>query len=165
MSNTNTTRVITQVPRDLYERLLIEQHIDAKTDFSNAERAYAYKFLAKCANYDNFFFGMAATTAAQLEVGLYHAQTFSLAKDKALLYLDIPTELLYACALYDFGELIYVTGIEDDPDIAKWCETRIANQTITKGADNNAIQYIYPCLRLEWLDHVVFEQFDPYRGA
>lgn len=33
MSNTDTTRVITQVPRDIYGCLLIKQYIDSKTDF------------------------------------------------------------------------------------------------------------------------------------
>lgn len=146
------TKIITEVPQSVLDEILKSGVIYPKTDFEHPERNYAYRFISKCANMNQFFFGMQTETPEQLEAGLYHAHTHS-DEPKVLLHLDIPEEELYKCALYDFGDLICITGIEFEPDprYQESDEHRIKNSIITDGTDDDAIQVIYNRIEKDWI--------------
>lgn len=147
------TKVITEITQSLYDTILKENVVYAQTNFENEERIYAYKFLANCAKMENFFFGMQVETEAQLEAGRYHAHTYAPGQSLVLVHLEIPDEELYKCALYDFGDLICVTGIELEPD-PKWQlydEERIKHSVLTDGTDDDAIQVVYNRIEKDWI--------------
>lgn len=147
------TKVITEVTWSLYLHIKNSGCVKAITDYSEFERRYAYNFLRKCSGKANFFFGMQAETDAQLKSGLVHAHTYAPNQPVVLLHLEIPDSELYKCAFYDFGDLIYQSGIEpgEYPELQAEEEYRIKNSILTDGTDDDAIQVVYDRIEASWI--------------